>query len=62
MARAEKLRHEHLKAGAGSSVPRPSFFQLNQVRKAHANGLPLRIIAHEDALVFRQPTTSVGSR
>jgi modification methylase len=36
-------------------VPRPSFFQLNQVRKARAHGLPLRIIAHEDVLVFRQP-------
>jgi modification methylase len=37
-------------------VPRPSFFQLNQVRKARAHGLPVRIIAHEDVLVFRQPT------
>jgi tRNA G10 N-methylase Trm11 len=36
-------------------VPRPSFFQLNQVRKARTHGLPLRIIAHEDILVFRQP-------
>ena len=36
-------------------VPRPSFFQLNQVRKARAHGLPLRIIAHEDVLVFRRP-------
>ena len=38
-------------------VPRPSFFQLHQVRKARAHGLPLRIIAHEDVLVFRQPQT-----
>jgi modification methylase len=37
-------------------VPRPSFFQLNQVRKARVHGLPLRIIAHEDVLVFRRPT------
>jgi modification methylase len=37
-------------------VPRPSFFQLNQVRRARAHGLPLRIIAHEDVLVFRQTT------
>jgi modification methylase len=36
-------------------VPRPSFFQLHQVRKARAHGLPLRIIAHEDVLVFSQP-------
>jgi modification methylase len=37
-------------------VPRPSFFQLDRVRKARARGLPLRIIAHEDVLVFRRPT------
>ena len=36
-------------------VPRPSFFQLDQVRKARARGLPIRIIAHEDVLVFRRP-------
>jgi modification methylase len=41
-------------------VPRPSFFQLNQVRKARAHGLPLRIIAHEDVLVFRRPQTRRG--
>jgi modification methylase len=28
-------------------VPRPSFFQLDRVRKTRARGLPLRIIAHE---------------
>jgi tRNA G10 N-methylase Trm11 len=38
-------------------VPRPSFFQLDRVRKARARGLPLRIIAHEDVLVFRRPAT-----
>jgi modification methylase len=38
-------------------VPRPSFFQLNQVRKARARGLPLRIIAHEDVLLFRRPAS-----
>jgi hypothetical protein len=43
-------------------VPRPSFFQLNQVRKARAHGLLLRIIAHEDVLVFRRPIKSAGSR
>jgi modification methylase len=37
-------------------VPRPSFFQLNQVRKARTHGLPLRIIAHEEVLVFRWAT------
>jgi modification methylase len=36
-------------------VGRPSFFQLDRVRKARQRGLPLRIIAHEDVLVFRRP-------
>ena len=36
-------------------VPRASFFQLQQVRKARAAGLPLRVIAHEDVLVLRKP-------
>jgi SAM-dependent methyltransferase len=43
-------------------VPRPSFFQLDRVRKARARGLPLRIIAHEDVLVFRRLLTFGGSR
>lgn len=33
-------------------VPRASFFQLNEVRRARAEGVPLRVIAHEDVLVF----------
>ena len=36
-------------------VGRPSFFQLDRVRKARARGIPLRIIAHEDVLAFRRP-------
>jgi SAM-dependent methyltransferase len=43
-------------------IPRPSFFQLDRVRKARARGLPLRIIAHEDVLVFRCPRTPTSSR
>jgi modification methylase len=43
-------------------VPRPSFFQLDRVRKARARGLRLRIIAHEDVLVFRRPANSASSR
>jgi modification methylase len=35
-------------------VGRPSFFQLDRVRKARARELPLRIIAHEDVLVLRR--------
>ena len=42
-------------------VARPSFFQLDRVRKARAAGVPLRIIAHEDVLVFRRPATSADS-
>jgi modification methylase len=41
-------------------VPRPSFFQLDRVRKARAHRLPLRIIAHEDVLGFRRPQTSAS--
>jgi modification methylase len=36
-------------------VGRPSFFQLDGVRKARARGVPLRVIAHEDVVVFRRP-------
>ncbi len=36
-------------------IGRPSFFQLDRVRKARARGMPLRIIAHEDVLAFRRP-------
>jgi hypothetical protein len=35
-------------------VGRPSFFQLDRVRKARAGGVPIRLIAHEDLLVFRR--------
>jgi modification methylase len=35
-------------------LPRSSCFQLDRVRKARARGLPLRILAHEDALVLRR--------
>jgi modification methylase len=34
-------------------VSRASFFQLHQVRTARARGIPLRVIAHEDVLVFQ---------
>jgi modification methylase len=42
-------------------VGRPSFFQLDRVRKARAAGVPLRVIAHEDVLVFRSLSTRAGS-
>ncbi|MFI7081795.1 TRM11 family SAM-dependent methyltransferase [Micromonospora sp. NPDC049903] len=36
----------------GHLVARPSFFQLQQVRKARAGGTPMHLIAHEDVLIF----------
>jgi modification methylase len=42
------LRGQHL-------VPRPSFFQLDNVRKARARGEPWHLIVHEDVLVFTAP-------
>lgn len=33
-------------------VSRASFFQLTEVRRARLHGTPLRVIAHEDVLVF----------
>lgn len=36
-------------------VPRASFFQLRLVRQARTAGIPLRVIAHEDVLIFRKP-------
>ena len=41
----------------GQLVARPSFFQLQQVRKARAGGVPMHLIAHEDVLVFRRGTS-----
>ncbi|MEU9743413.1 DNA methyltransferase [Micromonospora chersina] len=39
----------------GRLVARPSFFQLQAVRKARTNGTPLHLITHEDVLIFRRP-------
>lgn len=36
-------------------VPRPSFFALNEARKARARGQPRYVTAHEDVLVLRRP-------
>jgi hypothetical protein len=37
----------------GTPVPRASFFQLNDARRARPAGNPHHIIGHEDVLVFR---------
>ncbi|MEU5565556.1 DNA methyltransferase [Micromonospora musae] len=46
----------------GHLVARPSFFQLQAVRKARAGGTPLHLITHEDVLIFRRPSSSGSSR
>ncbi|GAA2617222.1 TRM11 family SAM-dependent methyltransferase [Paractinoplanes durhamensis] len=38
----------------GGLVARPSFFQLQAVRKARTAGTPMHLIAHEDVLVFQK--------
>jgi hypothetical protein len=46
----------------GRLVARPSFFQLQQVRKARTAGIPMHLIAHEDVLVLAKPQTPASSR
>ena len=41
-------------------IPRPSFFQLDNIRKARARGEPWHLIVHEDVLVFRAPGKSAS--
>ncbi|MGY4900334.1 TRM11 family SAM-dependent methyltransferase [Micromonospora aurantiaca (nom. illeg.)] len=45
----------------GGLVARPSFFQLQAVRKARAAGTPMHLIAHEDVLVFTKNHTGSGA-
>jgi modification methylase len=42
----------------GQLIARPSFFQLQQVRRARAGGVPMHLIAHEDVLVLRRAETA----
>jgi hypothetical protein len=42
-------------------VPRPSFFQLDNIRKARARGEPWHLIVHEDVLIFRMPAKCPSS-
>jgi modification methylase len=44
----------------GQLVARPSFFQLQQVRRARAGGVPMHLIAHEDVIVLGRPENSAG--
>ena len=41
----------------GHLVARPSFFQLQQIRRARTAGAPLHLITHEDVLIFVKPLT-----
>jgi hypothetical protein len=45
----------------GQLIPRPSFFQLDNTRKARARGEPWHLIVHEDVLIFRAPGKSSSS-
>ncbi len=45
----------------GTLVPRPSFFQLRNLREARARGKPWHLIAHEDVLIFRAPAKPADS-
>jgi hypothetical protein len=41
-------------------VARPSFFQLQQGRKARTAGILLHLIAHEGVLIFAKPAPGEG--
>ncbi|MFJ9127693.1 TRM11 family SAM-dependent methyltransferase [Streptomyces sp. NPDC102340] len=43
----------------GHLIARPSFFQMKNIGDARRAGLPLALIAHEDTLVVRRPSTPV---
>ena len=40
----------------GRLIARPSFFQLDNLRRARAKGQPWHLIVHEDVLIFRNPS------
>jgi modification methylase len=44
----------------GHLIARPSFFQLQAVRKARTAGTPQHLIAHEDVLIFAKPHSRSG--
>jgi len=43
-------------------VPRPSFWQVLQTRKAIARGERSQLVCHEDVLVFRRPISTTGGK
>ena len=47
----------------GRLIARPSFFQLDNLRRARRQGQPWHLIVHEDVLIFRNPLSRrFGSR
>jgi modification methylase len=44
----------------GKLIARPSFFQLDNLRRARAKGQPWHLIVHEDVLIFRNPLSGSG--
>ncbi|WP_051451987.1 TRM11 family SAM-dependent methyltransferase [Actinospica robiniae] len=46
----------------GQQIARPSFFQLNNVRKARDAGEPQSVITHEDLILLRKGQSSRSSR
>ncbi|MGH3157242.1 MAG: hypothetical protein ACRDNF_11790, partial [Streptosporangiaceae bacterium] len=57
-------RHVALLAGLRDDrlIPRPSFFQLDNTRKARSRGEPWSLIVHEDVLIFQRPGFPGSSR
>src|SRR6266487_5352149 len=45
----------------GQLIPRPSFFQLDNIRKARRRGQPWHLMVHEDVLIFRNPPIPASS-
>ena len=45
----------------GQLIPRPSFFQLDNIRKARRRGQPWHLIVHEDVLIFRNSPKPLSS-
>ncbi len=46
----------------GRLIARPSFFQLDNLRRARRHGQPWHLIVHEDVLIFRNPAFPGSSR
>jgi modification methylase len=46
----------------GRLIARPSFFQLDNLRRARRRGEPWHLIVHEDVLIFRNPLNPGSSR